>query len=147
METYSRIGLLRSYGNLQSYWTTTKLWKLTVVFYVYLLVVLLHISLYLPKAETEPRERVVLAFDSKKTTLETSGKHQKLHSKRVEKVQNLTRNECSFLRFYALSEEEQDLVRCGEMNLYPDPKYSFYSSRGQNGSSEKYDVVPVSFRG
>jgi hypothetical protein len=31
METYSRIGLLRSYGNLQSYWTTTKLWKLTVV--------------------------------------------------------------------------------------------------------------------
>ena len=31
METYSRIGLLRSYGNLQSYWTTTKLWKLSVV--------------------------------------------------------------------------------------------------------------------
>jgi hypothetical protein len=31
METYSRIGLLRSYGNLQSYWTTTKLWKPTVV--------------------------------------------------------------------------------------------------------------------
>ncbi len=31
METYSRIGLVRSYGNLQSYWTSTKLWKLTVV--------------------------------------------------------------------------------------------------------------------
>ncbi len=31
METYSRIGLLRSYGNLRSYWTATKLWKLTVV--------------------------------------------------------------------------------------------------------------------
>jgi hypothetical protein len=31
METYSRIGLLRSYGNLQSYWTNTKLWKPTVV--------------------------------------------------------------------------------------------------------------------
>jgi hypothetical protein len=31
IETYSRIGLLRTYGNLQSYWTTTKLWKLTVV--------------------------------------------------------------------------------------------------------------------
>jgi hypothetical protein len=31
METYSRSGLVRSYGNLQSYWTTTKLWKLTVV--------------------------------------------------------------------------------------------------------------------
>jgi hypothetical protein len=30
-ETYSRIGLLRSHGNLQSYWTTTKLSKLTVV--------------------------------------------------------------------------------------------------------------------
>ena len=30
-ETYSRIGLLRSYGNLQSYMTTTELWKLTVV--------------------------------------------------------------------------------------------------------------------
>ena len=30
-ETYSRIGLLRSYGNLQSYWTTTKLWKPKVV--------------------------------------------------------------------------------------------------------------------
>ncbi len=30
-ETYSRIGLLRSYGNLQWYWTTTKLVKLTVV--------------------------------------------------------------------------------------------------------------------
>ena len=29
--TYSRIGLLRSYGNLQSYWTTAKLCKLTVV--------------------------------------------------------------------------------------------------------------------
>jgi hypothetical protein len=31
MQTYSRIGLLRSYGNLKWYWTTTKLWKLTVV--------------------------------------------------------------------------------------------------------------------
>jgi hypothetical protein len=31
METSSRIGLLRSYANLQWYWTTTKLWKLTVV--------------------------------------------------------------------------------------------------------------------
>ncbi len=31
LETYSRIRLLRSYGNLQSYWTTAKLWKLTVV--------------------------------------------------------------------------------------------------------------------
>jgi hypothetical protein len=32
IETYSRIGIRRSYGNLQSYWaTTTKLWKLTVV--------------------------------------------------------------------------------------------------------------------
>ncbi len=31
METYSRIGLVRSYGNLQSYWTITKLWKLTVI--------------------------------------------------------------------------------------------------------------------
>ena len=30
-ETYGRIGLLRSYGNLQSYWTTVKLRKLTVV--------------------------------------------------------------------------------------------------------------------
>ncbi len=34
-ETYGRIGLLRSYGNLQSYWTTTKLRKLTVVFDYY----------------------------------------------------------------------------------------------------------------
>ncbi len=31
METYSRIAPLGCYGNLQSYWTTTKLWKLTVV--------------------------------------------------------------------------------------------------------------------
>ena len=31
LETYSRIGLVRSYGNLQSYWTTKYLWKLTVV--------------------------------------------------------------------------------------------------------------------
>ncbi len=31
IETYSRIGLLRSYGNLLSYWTTARLWKLTVV--------------------------------------------------------------------------------------------------------------------
>ncbi len=31
IETYSRIGLLESYGNIQSYWTSTKLWKLTVV--------------------------------------------------------------------------------------------------------------------
>ncbi len=31
VETYSSIGLLRTYGNLQTYWTTTKLWKLTVV--------------------------------------------------------------------------------------------------------------------
>ncbi len=35
METYSRIGLLRGNGNLQSYWTTTKLWKLTVVLEYY----------------------------------------------------------------------------------------------------------------
>ncbi len=34
-KTYSRIGLLRSYGNWQSYWTTTKLWKLTVVLEYY----------------------------------------------------------------------------------------------------------------
>ena len=31
METYSRIGLLRRNVNLQSYWTTTKPCKLTVV--------------------------------------------------------------------------------------------------------------------
>ncbi len=31
METYSPIGLLRRYGNLQSYWTTTELCQLTVV--------------------------------------------------------------------------------------------------------------------
>ena len=31
METCGRFGLLRSYGNLQSYWTTTRPWKLTVV--------------------------------------------------------------------------------------------------------------------
>ncbi len=31
IETYSGIGQLRSQGNLQSYWTTTKLRKLTVV--------------------------------------------------------------------------------------------------------------------
>ncbi len=31
VETYSRVGLLRSYGNLQSYWTTTKLREFTVV--------------------------------------------------------------------------------------------------------------------
>jgi hypothetical protein len=31
-ETYGRIGLLQSYGNLQSYWTITKLRKLTVLF-------------------------------------------------------------------------------------------------------------------
>jgi hypothetical protein len=30
-ETYSRIGLLQSNGNLQSYLTTTKLWKSSVV--------------------------------------------------------------------------------------------------------------------
>ncbi len=30
-ETYSRIGPLRSHGNLQSYWTTARLWKLTVL--------------------------------------------------------------------------------------------------------------------
>ncbi len=30
-ETYSRIGLVRRYGNLQSYWTCKKIWKLTVV--------------------------------------------------------------------------------------------------------------------
>jgi hypothetical protein len=34
-ETYGRIGLLRSYSNLQSYWTTTKLFKLTVVLHYY----------------------------------------------------------------------------------------------------------------
>ncbi len=31
IKTYSRIELLRSYRNLQSYWTTTNLLKLTVV--------------------------------------------------------------------------------------------------------------------
>ena len=34
-ETYIRIGLRRSYGNLQSYWTATKLWELKVVLYCY----------------------------------------------------------------------------------------------------------------
>jgi hypothetical protein len=34
-ETYSRIGLLLRDGNLQSYWTTTKLLKLTVVLVYY----------------------------------------------------------------------------------------------------------------
>ena len=33
METYGRIGPLGRYGNLQSYWTGTKLRKLSVVFY------------------------------------------------------------------------------------------------------------------
>ncbi len=33
--TYSRIGLLRRYRNLQSYWTTTMLCKATVVFQYY----------------------------------------------------------------------------------------------------------------
>ncbi len=32
METYSRIWVLRGYRNLQSYLSTTRLWKLTVVF-------------------------------------------------------------------------------------------------------------------
>ncbi len=31
METHGRIEILRSYGNLQSFWTSTNLWKLTVV--------------------------------------------------------------------------------------------------------------------
>ncbi len=31
METYSRIGLLKCHRNLQSYWATAMLWKLTVV--------------------------------------------------------------------------------------------------------------------
>ena len=35
METYSRIGLVQRYGNLQPYWTITKLWKLTVVLAYY----------------------------------------------------------------------------------------------------------------
>ncbi len=30
METYSRIGLLRSLGNLQSYWTTSKLFTVVL---------------------------------------------------------------------------------------------------------------------
>ena len=33
VETYSRIGLLRSHGNFQWYWTTRKLWKLKVLDY------------------------------------------------------------------------------------------------------------------
>ncbi len=33
METYSRIGLPQNQGDLQSYWTTEKLRKLTVVLY------------------------------------------------------------------------------------------------------------------
>ena len=35
METYGRIGLLRSCGNLQSYWTTAKLYIHTVVWGCY----------------------------------------------------------------------------------------------------------------
>ena len=35
VETYSRIVLPRSYGNLQSYWTTTKLCKLSDVLNYY----------------------------------------------------------------------------------------------------------------
>ncbi len=39
--TSSRIRIVRSYGNLQSYWTSTKPWKLTVVldYYEYMFLV------------------------------------------------------------------------------------------------------------
>ena len=45
IETYSRIGLMRSHGNLQSYCTTTKLWKLTVVLDYYLTITMLRQNL------------------------------------------------------------------------------------------------------
>ncbi len=55
IETYSRIGLLRSYGNLQSYWTTTKLWKLTVVLDYYELLNLIVLLDYYEAIETYGR--------------------------------------------------------------------------------------------
>jgi hypothetical protein len=75
METYSRIGLLEYHGNLQSYWTTGIPWKLTVVLdwlnftfcsFVYLLRMIDLATLF---------SAVIL------------------HSKRVGKILNYTRNE------------------------------------------------------
>ncbi len=54
-ETYSRIGLLRSCGNLQSYWTNTKLWKLTVVLDYYEAVELTVVLDYYEAMETYSR--------------------------------------------------------------------------------------------
>ncbi len=109
VETYSRIGLLRSYRNLQSYWTTKKLWKLTVVLDYY------EAMETYSRIGDEPcnqHERdpllawemladvltsVVLRNNSRvnytpnewkrlEITLETSRKDWKLHSNRVEKI-------------------------------------------------------------
>ncbi len=89
MGTYCRIGLLRSYGNLQSYWTTTKLWKLTVVLDYYEAMetygrIGLLIQVYV---------RLVLrglGDDQAEEKFETAFEHWlpqvKLHSKRVEKT-------------------------------------------------------------
>ncbi len=117
VETYSRIGLLRSYRNLQSYWTTKKLWELTVVLDYY------EAMETYSRIGDEPcnqHERdpllawemladvltsVVLRNNSRvnytpnewkrlEITLETSRKDWKLHSKRVEKIRNYTRDEC-----------------------------------------------------
>jgi hypothetical protein len=119
MGTYSRIGPLVSYRNLQSYWTTTKLWKLTVVlgYYeameTYSRIGLLRsfenmqshrtttmlrscdVSIFRGRSKMDFYRRFLLLdgnpIDSwVGNTLETSGEDVKLHSKRVEKIVMVT---------------------------------------------------------
>ncbi len=80
METYSRIGLLQSYGDLQSYWTTAKLWEPTVV---------LDYPFWEGSIFLCSGEYIILDNSGNLTlqnTLKTSGKDANLHSKRVEKL-------------------------------------------------------------
>ncbi len=90
-ETYSRIGLLRGYGSLQSYWTTTRLWTLTVVLYYYRYEVLESN----PDIEDVARQGKLCSFYEKfnqiskgefKNVKNYTRIELKLHSKRVEKM-------------------------------------------------------------
>jgi hypothetical protein len=105
MENYSRIGLLRSYGDLRSYWTTTKLWKLTVVLHIPLWwslefcavkhELLCKLLLVWPLEMARAFWVAALMSYMRITRWVVP---ENLHSKRVEKTENHTRNEWGRLK-------------------------------------------------
>ncbi len=100
MEPYSRIGLLRSYSNLQSYWTATKLRKLTLVldYYYSILFKIMTSGTLTSSYENTTVSLPKINGNEVVNLLEYYVKlcrffKAELHSKRVRKMSNYTPNE------------------------------------------------------